>query len=238
MTQAQFTEAIRSYWTLRAAQAAKQAATGQVDAGTRGEATGGGHLEPMIALLEQAFIDAGVPQESVRRSAGLELPGYYRPTKRWDLVVIDKGRLVAAIELKSQVGPSFGNNFNNRVEEALGSATDVWEAYNKGSFGGIRPWLGYVFLLELTARSTAPVRLSTPVFSTDPIFDNTSYMDRYRILCKRLLHERLYDAVCFVAASKDPNMPVDEPDPELSYATFVAAIRGRVRFITELPAGA
>jgi len=26
--------------------------------------------------------------------------------------------LVAAIEAKSQVGPSFGNNFNNRTEEA------------------------------------------------------------------------------------------------------------------------
>lgn len=26
-----------------------------------------------------------------------------------------EGRLIAAIELKSQVGPSFGNNFNNRL---------------------------------------------------------------------------------------------------------------------------
>jgi hypothetical protein len=36
-----------------------------------------------------------------------------------------KGSLVATVEVKSQVG-SFGNNFNNRVEEAIGSATDFW----------------------------------------------------------------------------------------------------------------
>ena len=54
---------------------------------------------------------------------------FYRPTKKWDLVVIDRGMLVAAVELKSQVGPSFGNNFNNRTEEAIGNAVDVWRAY-------------------------------------------------------------------------------------------------------------
>ena len=43
----------------------------------------------------------------------LTLPGYFRPTKLWDLLVTYKGQLIAAIELKSHVGPSFGNNFNN-----------------------------------------------------------------------------------------------------------------------------
>lgn len=75
MTQPRFAEAVGKYWQLRAAQAAKQAEAGQVDAGTRGEATGGGHLEPIVGLLEQAFIDAGIAPEAVRRSAGLELPG-------------------------------------------------------------------------------------------------------------------------------------------------------------------
>ena len=57
------------------------------------------------------------------------LPGFFRPTKLWDVVVIDGGRLIAALEFKSQVGPSFGNNFNNRTEEAIGSAHDLWTAY-------------------------------------------------------------------------------------------------------------
>lgn len=65
----------------------------------------------------------------------LELPGYFRPNKKWDLLVVDKNELVIAIEFKSQVGPSFGNNFNNRTEEAMGTALDIWTAYREGVFG-------------------------------------------------------------------------------------------------------
>jgi Restriction endonuclease XhoI len=32
----------------------------------------------------------------------LSLPGFFRPTKLWDLLIINQGRLVAALELKSQ----------------------------------------------------------------------------------------------------------------------------------------
>ena len=41
-----------------------------------------------------------------------------------DLLVVTEPatRLVMAIELKSQVGASFGNNYNNRTEEAIGNA--------------------------------------------------------------------------------------------------------------------
>jgi hypothetical protein len=123
-----FEHAVRSFWAVRESQAARQLASGTVDAGTRGAVTGGGHLDALAELVEEVFVDAGFPRGSVRRKTGIELPGYYRPTKKWDLVVLERGRLVAAIEFKSQVGPSFGNNFNNRIEEALGSATDVWQA--------------------------------------------------------------------------------------------------------------
>jgi type II restriction enzyme len=67
------------------------------------------------------------------RSA-LTLPGYFRPTKLWDLLVMYQGRLIAAIELKSHIGPSFGNNFNNRTEEAIGTAVDLWTAFREGAF--------------------------------------------------------------------------------------------------------
>lgn len=45
-----------------------------------------------------------------QRKGVLTLPGYFRPTKLWDLLITNEGRLVAALELKSHVGPSFGNN--------------------------------------------------------------------------------------------------------------------------------
>jgi hypothetical protein len=229
-----FERAVRSYWKVREVQAAKQAATGRLDAGTRGQATGGAHLDAMAQVVEDLFVGAGFARSAIRRSSGIELPGYYRPTKKWDLVVVDRGLLVAAIELKSQVGPSFGNNFNNRVEEALGSAVDVWAAYEKGIFGSVRPWLGYLFLLEDCERSSAPVRLASTVFPVDPEFEMTSYKDRYRILCRRLVRERLYDAACFVTSSSDPTQPIGQPDPEVGFDNFVAAIAGRAAYINAL----
>jgi len=61
----------------------------------------------------------------VRTDGLLTLPGYYRRTKNWDLIVTHCGLLVAAVEFKSQLG-SFGNNFNNRSEEAIGNVADIW----------------------------------------------------------------------------------------------------------------
>jgi hypothetical protein len=232
--EARFEAAIRSYWQVRDAQAAKQLESGRVDAGTRGSVTGGGHLNAVASLLEELFIENGFPLHTIKRTSSIELPGFYRPTKKWDLVVIDNGILVAAIELKSQVGPSFGNNFNNRTEEAIGNAVDVWRAYEEGTFGGIRPWLGYVFLLEEDPRSTAPVRLAKTVFPVERVFENTSYKDRYRILCQRLVRERLYDAACFATSSRAPGSPIHQPDPELSFNALRAAVAGRAAFIKAL----
>ena len=93
-----------------------------------------------------------VGEERVRRknpSAGdpphgtqTELPGWFRAEKDWDLLVVVAKCLFAAIEFKSQVGPSFGNNFNNRTEEALGNAADLWAAFREGAFQpSQRPWL-------------------------------------------------------------------------------------------------
>jgi hypothetical protein len=232
--EARFEAAIRSYWQVRDAQAAKQIAAGKLDAGTRGSVTGGGHLNGVASLLEELFIEQGFPAHTIKRTSSIELPGFYRPTKKWDLVVINDGVLIAAIELKSQVGPSFGNNFNNRTEEAIGNAVDVWRAYEEGTFGGVRPWLGYVFLLEETPRSTAPVRLAKTVFPVERVFENTSYKDRYRILCQRLVRERLYDVACFATSSNIPGSAIHQPDPELSFNALRAGIAGRAAFIKAL----
>ena len=64
-------------WAVRAAQAAKQAASGNVDAGLRGAVTGGGHLDGVAMLLEDLFIDLGFPPAMIKRKTNLELPGYY-----------------------------------------------------------------------------------------------------------------------------------------------------------------
>lgn len=77
-------------------------------------------------------------------------------------------QLLAAIEFKSQVG-SFGNNYNNRTEEAIGSAADIWAAYREGAFRpSVRPWLGYLMLLEDAPQSVAPIKSREPHFQVFP----------------------------------------------------------------------
>ncbi len=79
--------------------------------------------------------------------------------------------LIVAIELKSQVGPSFGNNFNNRTEEAIGTAHDLWTAYREEAFGKQpRPFVGWLMLVEDAPESRSPVKDRSPHF---PIFEPT-----------------------------------------------------------------
>ena len=159
----------------------------------------------------------------------LELPGYYRSEKKWDLIVVSDGQLVTAMEFKSQVGPSFGNNFNNRSEEAIGSATDIWVAYREGRFGKTpAPFLGYFFLLEDCDQVKTPVRNKEPYFKVDPVFDKASYSKRYELLARRLVLERVYSAACLVMATNEPKTKITQPAEDLNFQRFVAALRGHV----------
>lgn len=236
MAESSFEAAIEAFWTGRADQAEKQRISGKLDAGARGAVTGGGHLDPVCDLIADVFVAAGFKDSEIHRNVRTGLPGFYRPSKNWDIVVIHREMLVAAIELKSQVGPSFGNNFNNRSEEALGNATDVWRAYEEGTFGSLRPWLGYVFVLEEATKSTKPVKDAPMFMPAERVFSNTSYKERYQILCERLVRERLYDAAWYVTTESGPNGRIHEPHTSLNFASFSAAIAGRATYIQKLAA--
>ncbi|MFT4188850.1 MAG: PaeR7I family type II restriction endonuclease [Aeromicrobium sp.] len=228
-----FDTAIRAFWTRRDAQAQRQVESGQLDAGTRGAVTGGKHLRPLEDTVAELFAPLVERGAEVRSGARLTLPGHYRRSKDWDLLVTFKGALVAAVEFKSQVG-SIGNNFNNRTEEALGNAVDIWKAYEEGTFGSVRPWLGFVFVIEHSDVSSRVSRVDPrTLFPADPIFSETSYIDRYRILAQRLVRERLYDATCVLTTRKGDGI-LEEPVVEVSVANFVAAIAGRIAYIEAL----
>ena len=153
-------------------------------------------------LFAELINDAGIQSCNIFRSKLLELPGFFRPTKEWDLVVVKDGVLVAAIEAKSQVGPSFGNNFNNRTEEAMGSALDLWTAYREEAYlASPQPFLGYFFMLEDCEASTKPVRVREPHFKVFPEFLDASYMRRYELFCRKLVLERHYTASAFVTSN-------------------------------------
>ena len=79
-------------------------------------------MDGFIDLFTEFVTRAGIPQSCIFRKRAVELLDFFRPTKEWDMLIIREQKLIAAIEAKSQVGPSFGNNYNNRVEETIGSA--------------------------------------------------------------------------------------------------------------------
>lgn len=220
--------AVKHYWSGRSGQATKQQDAGGSDSGARSEVTGGQHLNGFVNLMCELVRLAGYEDSHIRFKAGVEIPGFYRPTKKWDVVVFREERLCAAIELKSQVGPSFGNNFNNRTEEAIGNSVDVWRAFQAGVLGAHPPWLGYLFFLEDAPGSTRPVGLAKAVFEPDPIFSDTSYADRYRILCQRMVLERNYNAATFLLAPRSTEGEFREPSADLRIETFLKSLFGHL----------
>jgi hypothetical protein len=220
-------KAIKLFWETREKQNAKQGTvSGQKDAGLRKAVTGGKHIDGFTSICRDLFIDGGVPEAHVYGMKKRELPGFYRAEKSWDLIVVAEGHLLALVEFKAQVG-SFGNNFNNRTEEALGNATDLWEAYEKGAFNpSPRPWLGFVFILEDCPRSQRPVGVKQPHFKVLPEFVGASYAKRYEILLTKLLRKRLYDGACLLLTTADGGKKgrFSTPCDELSFKTFAAGL--------------
>ena len=223
-------EAVRHFWKTRRRQATRQGA-GTLDRSGRGAVTGGKQMDGFIRLVRKLLIASNVPESCIAVDKRVELPGWFRAEKRWDLVVIHQRELLAAVEFKSQIGPSFGNNFNNRTEEALGGATDIWAAYREGAFKpSARPFLGYLMLLEDCGRSQAPVKTASPHFPVFPEFRRASYRDRYAVLMEKLLRDRLYDGTCFLLSKNTAGTSgsYEEPNPELTFAKFVAPLLARV----------
>jgi hypothetical protein len=224
--------AIKAFWRSRDDAKRKQKAAGKSDQGERAGVTGGKNMDGFSNLVIDLVKANGLPQAEIhQKRAVLTLPGFFRPTKLWDLLVIDRGRLIAALEFKSHVGPSFGNNFNNRTEEAIGTSHDLWTAYREGAFGQQeRPFVGWLMVVEDAPESRAPVRDSSPHFPVFPEFAGASYLQRYDILCQRLAKEQLYSSAAVIATPR--SAVADGTYSELSSMTglrsFVASLAGHI----------
>lgn len=222
--------ATKHFWSTRGKQARSQGVkTGARDAGNRTAVTGGKQMDGFVELVRDFLAHCGIDQSSIFCNQAVELPGWFRAEKKWDLVVVVKSQLIATMEFKSQVG-SFGNNFNNRTEESLGSATDIWTAYREGAFAlSQRPWLGYVMVLEEATRSLSPVALKEPHFPAFPEFRDASYAKRYEIMMTKLVRERLYDSAALVLSSQASaeDGSYREPSTELSFENLLASLKVR-----------
>jgi len=220
-------KAVAHYWETRAAQRRRQEESGRADQGSRSAVTGGAQMDGFIDLFTELITRAGIDERCIFRKKAMELPGFFRPTKEWDILVVSNRTLIAAIEAKSQVGPSFGNNFNNRTEEAMGSALDLWTAFRERAYlDSPQPFLGYFFMLEDCEASNRPVGVQEPHFKVFPEFVGASYMRRYELFCRKLVLERHYTAAAFITSSPTDGIKggFGTPAKDLSVERFAGVL--------------
>jgi hypothetical protein len=225
-------EATMAFWGNREKARQKQIEAGKSDQGERAGVTAGNNMDGFVALVIDLVEANGLAHAQIHRNrAVLTLPGYFRPTKLWDLLVVHEGRLVAAVELKSQVGPSFGNNFNNRTEEAIGTAHDLWTAYRENAFGKHpRPFVAWMMMVEDAPQSRRAVTDRSPHFPVFQEFQGASYLKRYDLLCQRLVQEQLYTSASVLASPRTAARTGEFSNlSELtSLKTFVTSFAGHI----------
>ena len=140
----------------------KQAEQGKHDQGNRSGVTAGSHFAEVAELIRKTSSADAASRRMPFVFGRVPETAWMVPTHQdWDIIAYHGDSLVAAIELKS-ISSSFGNNANNRTEEALGGG-DIRIAHQKGLLGDARvpPILGYVLIVAETEESTT-VRAKKP----------------------------------------------------------------------------
>jgi len=224
-------EAVAYYWSKLSDQRERQRDSELATRGRRAEVLGGKQMDGFASLCEDLLVDAGLPQDSVLHEHDATLPGYYRATKRWDMAVVHDDTLLAVIEFKS-ITSSFGNNLNNRSEEAIGSPTDLYTAYEEGAYDtSPRSWLGYLMLMADNEASRNVPRLREVNFDVDDEFEDATYVDRMELLCLRMVRQRRVNESAFLLSSRTRGLDGEywEPNEELQVERFVRSLASYVR---------
>jgi hypothetical protein len=204
-------KAVAHYWRTLVAQSSKQKAG--MDHGRRSAVTGGKQMDGFCELVDWVLRENGLGEASIYVRSDRELPGFFRPTKEWDMLVVHEGRTVAAIEFTSQRVPPHASDANMRIEETIGMAEDKWTAFRQEANGRSRPrpWLGWVMLVEDST-------------------DSVSYGRRCEPILHKFTHERLFDAVALLASPGKGGAQgvLAEPDEDLSMKWLLASLLGWV----------
>lgn len=177
-------------------------AAGNAQGGTRAAVTGGRHLAGVNTLILDELHDLGLEGLRYETDRRATVPGYYRASKSWDLIVTMHGAPMLAIEYKSMTG-SEGKNLNNRADEVIGAAQDLKRAQEHGLLPN-QMRRGYVFLMEDTPAVRTPVAVKSHVGTPDPVFQGASYMDRMAVMCERLRDDGLYDMAWAIGVVRNP----------------------------------
>jgi len=189
-------------------------------------------LDGFAAMARDVVIDNGLDDRFIVTTGRLSLPGFFRPTQRWDMLVLRGGLLVAALAFKALRGPSLDDDLRDCTEEALGSALDFWASYRSNAFGhgAPRPWLGWLLLVEDCPGATNPVAPEATHFEVAPAFAGTSSLAQCALLLRRLRQEGLYDGLALVTATAHtgPYGDHQQPAADLTLRRMLASLAGHV----------
>ena len=96
--EARLREAVRHFWLTRQQQSTRQADALDRDRGARSAVTGGKQMDGFIRLVRDLLVAAKVPDSCIAVDRQVELPGWFRAEKKWDLVIVHQRELLAALE--------------------------------------------------------------------------------------------------------------------------------------------
>ena len=93
----------------------------------------------------------------------------------------------------------------------------------------MKPFLGFLMLLEHDAASTKAVKEKEPHFKVLPEFKDASYAKRYEIFCEKAQREGLYDATAFLMSNQRGGLKGEyiEPSDQLTLKALAAEIYGK-----------
>lgn len=224
-------DAVQWYWSTLSDQEDEQLESEDSTRGRRAQVLGGKQMDGFAGLIEDILVDAGVPRDDVKHNYHATLPGYFRHEKTWDTAVVHDGELLAVVEYKSQAS-SFGNNLNNRAEEAIGSFTDLIEAYEDGVFApSPQPFIGYLMLMADNEESRNVPSVREVNFQVDDEFQDAAYVDRMELLCQRMVRERIVSEAAFILTDEDRGIDGEywEPNEELKFHRFARSLVSHVQ---------
>ncbi len=143
-------------------------------------------------------------EKIITKGSGLsELPGFYEQTTEWDFMVMRCSRLTAVIRLNIVPNPTEDNE-HHRIAEAVYAAHALQAAYRCGMFGeqAPRPFVGWLMLVEDAPSSRLSTSDRSDHFPVRPEFQGASYLERYNLLCRKLVQENLYTSAAVLASPR------------------------------------
>jgi hypothetical protein len=143
-----------------------------------------------------------------------------------------KGNLVGVVELKSQE-TSPGNNANNRIEEAIGSAHDAHAVQEiSGAFGSLGVWAAWGMTFNRDCEPVNRREITSRHFPLDPAFSPFTYAGQYGTALERMIARNIYQAGWMLVTwvNADGTVGHSEPVPTATAETLRGQIHARVQF--------